>query len=383
MTNLMIASTEYGMRPVDERFPSLDALIDAALYDKQHSAERNYNLKDLHAVIEPTFDGTTKGERLRLESPNGRAAFTHYSFGQLARTVGAPASYLRQLPPPLAADCLNHGLQDAPAGTCANLLVRANGGTPIVRAATSDSYGRVWDAPLYDTIRRYFGDGVKTHVNGGGEWQSPPVWPGNPPGGQYRGDRDSFVLRIDGGSIVNDPRGFGAIGQTGGRLNRGIMIRNSEVGHCSVSLDCVLFDAICGNHILWGAVIDRSYKRRHVGVRAIRDTLQELSKLARDFNTRTASQDEAIIRTLTTHELASSKEAVIDELKKLGYSKQDAQDAYTTCEQKDPSLNPRSFWGIAAGTTRNSQDSGHQDDRLQLDQLAALVLKRGAALVTV
>lgn len=366
-TNLMTASTEYATRPADERFPTLDALTKAAEYDRDHSAERNLNLRDLRAVAD--------GPRVMLESPRGRAQFTHWSFGQLARTLKAPADYLRTLPPTIAADAINFGLKDdaRTEGKRANLLIKANGGEPIIRAATSDTYGRVWDAELYGVLGRYFGDGAKSTQ---GEWQSPPTWSGEA-AGQYRGDRDSFVIRIDGGSIVGDPRGWSGGGN--GRLNRGIMVRNSEVGHCSISIELVLFDFICGNHILWGAVIDKTYRRRHVGVNAAGDAISELLKTARRYNARTASQDEQIIRTLTTHEIATTKEAVIDELKKLGYSKQDADDAYRTCETQDPNLNPRSFWGVMAGTTRISQESGHQDERLALDQLAAAVLKKGAA----
>lgn len=398
------AANQYANRPPDERFPSLAALVDAARYDKDHSAERTYNLRDLRAVPvvtsrpglpDPADVGPRAADTVALESPNGRATFTHYSFSQLARTVGAPAAYLRTLPPQIAADALNYGLQDAaPVGTAANLLVRANGGTPIIRAATSDTYGRVWDASLYGELARYFGDDVTSRSTQGGSWMSPPTWDGEP-AGQYRGDRDSFVIRVDGGSIVTDPSLRNASGtyaqnyqspSTEDRtpadgMYRGLMVRNSEVGHASITVECILFRYICGNHNLWGAIMDRQFRRRHVGARITRDTMQELSTLAYKFNQRTASQDEAIIRGLIAHEIASTREAVIDELRKMGATKEQATDAYTTCEQKE-SASPRSFWGIAQGLTRNSQESGWQDDRLQLDQLAAQVLKRGA-LVTV
>ncbi len=374
--NITTASNEYANRPKDERFGSLGELISAAEFERDHSVERSYNLRDLRAVAVAVDNGVRPdATSIMLESPKGRAAFTHYSFGQLARTVGAPAAYLRTLPAAIAADALNYGLKDADltAGKRANLLIKANGGTPIVRAATSDTYGRVWDASLYGVLGRYFGDGAKSSQ---GEWQSPPTWSGEA-AGSYRGDRDSFVIRIDGGSIVGDPRGFSGGGN--GRLNRGIMVRNSEVGHCSITLECILFDFVCGNHILWGAVVDKTFRRRHVGADISHKVISAILQIARRYNSRSASQDEAIIRTLVSSEIASSKDAVVDELKKLGYSKIDAIDAYDTCEAADPTLNPRSFWGIAAGTTRASQASGHQDERLALDQLAAAVLRKGAA----
>lgn len=383
-TNIATAQREYYKRPEDERFTSFRALIDAAALERSQSQEAVYNLRDLRAVrVTPNQDGT--GGNVLLQSPSGaQAAFTHYSFGQLCKTIGGSFSrgtaLLRDLPPAITADALNYGIQDAAAiGTRVNMLVRDDPQAPTlkIRACTSETYGRVWDAQLYGELDRHFGDG-KQSANAGGTWMTPPAWPGSLPSGNYRGDRDSFVIRVDGGSIVTDP----SAGQgDSGQLYRGIMVRNSEVGHCSITLECVLYRYICGNHMLWGAVLDRRFARRHVGKNAVRDTIKEINDLAWKFNVRAASTDESIIRSLIQHEIAQTREGVIDELQKIGYTKEQATEAYATCEAKE-SASPRSYWGIAQGTTRNSQESGHQDDRLALDRLAAQVLKRGA-LVTV
>ncbi len=377
-TTITTAAAEYARRPADERFPSLTALVQHAQQEKDCSAEKTYNLKDLRAKVAdthntPTFGATPEQARVVLASPKGIANFTHYSFGQLARTIGAPAAYLRTLPPSIAADAINFGLDAAPYGTAANLLIRANGDgkPPIIRAATSETYGRIWDANLYGELNRHFGDGLKS---AGGSWQQPPTWSGEP-AGQYRGDRDSFVIRIDGGSIVTDPSAQG--GGSNGGMYRGLMVRNSEVGHCSITVECVLYRYICGNHMLWGAIMDRTFRRRHVGSKITRDTMRELNDLAWKFNQRSARQDEQIIKSLIDHQIATTKEAVIDELKKMGATKQQATDAYATCEATEQA-SPRSWWGIAQGLTRVSQESGYQDDRLQLDQLAAAVIAKGA-----
>lgn len=381
--NPAAAQSEYYKRPEDERFESLELLLQAAKQDREQSHEAIYNLRDLRATATDTELAGDGRRSLMLESPKGRAGFTHYSFGQLARTIGAPANYLRGLPPQIAADAINFGLQEAsPVGTAANLLIRDDRDQPFptIRACTSETYGRVWDASLYGELARHFGDG---HTSNGGQWMTPPAWPGSQPSGQYRGDRDSFVIRVDGGSIVTDPSLMSSRNADAGmsgdaaQLFRGIMIRNSEVGHCSITIETVLFRYICGNHMLWGAILDKQFRRRHVGTKITRDTMQELARIAYRFNQRAASEDERIIRTLIEHEIAHTREGVIDELKKLGATKQQAQDAYDTCAAKEQA-SPRSFWGIAQGLTRSSQESGWQDDRLALDQLAAQVLKRGA-----
>lgn len=403
--NISTAAREYASRPADERFPSLDAMIASALHEQELSKQVSYNLKDLKAVagyqgpngIAPNFPISTRPEHadkaVYLESPKGIARFTHWSFGQLCRTLGAPAGYLRSIPASIAADALNFGLRNSPVGETANLLVRAPNGTPepVIRAATSDKYDRVWDAPLYDAVRQQI-------TSKDDRWTTPPTWSGEP-AGAYRGDRDSFLILVNGGSIVTDPsltnRAAQNIAsdtprsQSSGRgpsdgMYRGILIRNSEVGASSVQIEQILFRYICGNHMLWGAVIDRKFRRRHIGANTLRDTVRTISTIAWEFAQASPARDEAIIRGLISNELAHTKEGVVDELRKIGFSKDQAEKAYDACERTE-AVSPRSFWGIAQGTTRLSQDStsGYQDDRYLLDQLAGKVLARGAQLVKV
>lgn len=381
-----IAATQYAQRPKDERFESPAALLAAAEHDRAYSVERTYNTRDLRVGVaratgtdgSPIVDalGMPAPETLRLQSPKGSAGFTHWSFGQLCRMLGAPAAYLRSLPPAIAADALNYGLHDrADHATDAKLLVKQNGGDPIVRACTSETYSRVWNAELWRPLFATVGAG----------WKTPPTWTGEP-AGLYQGDRDAFAILINGGSIVEDPstrgRATGAGGQDAGTMYRGIIVRNSEVGACSIVIDLILFRAICGNHLLWGASYGKRFRRRHVGQHARRDALRTILDAGRNWSQAGAAADEAIIKQLISAEIAHTREAVIDELQALGATKLQATAAYDACEQSEPA-SPRSFWGIAQGMTRASQESGYQDERYQLDQLAAAVLARGRKLVAV
>jgi hypothetical protein len=351
------AAREYARRPKDESYSSVQALVTAAQQDKQLSAERAYNLKDLQVV--------TAGDTLRLASPRGTAKFSHWSFGQTCRMIGAPAAYLRELPPTIAADAINFGLQDSAPGTTANLLVKANGGEPLVRACTSDSYGRCWDADLYGSVAYQLTDRDA-------KWSLPPVWGGGV-AGAYRGDRDSFLIVTNGGSIVTDP----SAGQgDSGEMYRGLMIRNSEVGASSVVIETILYRYICGNHMLWGALYDSRFKRRHVGSHVTRDVVREIGRIAYQWAGASVERDNAIIRTLIDREVAHSKDAVVDELRKMGATKEQAETAYDKCEQTER-VSPRSFWGVAQGLTRLSQESEYQDERYDLDKLAAVVMARG------
>lgn len=378
-STITTAAREYARRPEDERFASPAAMLLSAQHDRQNSREVSYNTRELRVVsLETGADdpGVLRNQTLELQSPKGRAAFSHWSFGQLARMVGAPASYLRELPPAIAADALNFGLHEQLGhATDAKLLVKANGEAPIIRACTSETYGRVWDAELYGATMETLGseDG----------WTTPPTWDGQP-AGAYRGDRDSFLILTNGGSIVTDPSLRGSAGSSSGgndgAMFRGIMIRNSEVGACSISIDLILYRYICGNHMLWGAMYDKRFKRRHVGQQAGRDAIRTIYSAARQWANTPASADEAIIRGLIDREIASTRDAVVDELRALGATREQAGAAYDRCVETE-TVSPRSFWGLAQGLTRVSQDAGYQDGRLELDQLAALVLARGRKLI--
>lgn len=362
LTVLGTAAREYYSRPADERYDSPEALVAFSAQRKAASREIAYNAKDLEII--PAGD-----DRVQLASPRGVAELTPWSHAQLCRTIGAPAGYVRTLPASIAAAALNHGLRETAPGTTLSILAQLPGlpgtvpGAVTARAITSETYGRLWDADFYGPVVETLG------ANG---WTLPPTWDGKP-AGAYSSDRDSFLILVNGGSIVTDP----SIRGDGGQMYRGIMLRNSEVGGAAVWLQRVLYEYICGNHNLWGAVIDREYRRRHVGVNVLRDTLREIGATARQWVNRPASADEAIIRKLIDLELAATKDAVIDELCAMGATKTDAAGAYDRCVERFEA-SPRSFWGIAQGLTSLSQDSGYQDDRLALDQLAAKVRARGS-----
>lgn len=356
------AAREYARRPKDEQIPTVGEMIAIANADRLHSVERQYNWKDLQA--------TADADRVLLQSPKGAAPMSHWAFGQMARSLGAPASYLRTLPPSIASDCLNHGIGETTIGATAKILARrANGQPPMIRAITSDTYSRVWDAELYENVNRQ----ILQYATPNGTWQNAPTWAGESIAG-YRSDRDSFLFQVDGGSIVNDP----SVGrEADGRMFRGIMLRNSEVGASSITIEVVLFRYVCGNHMLWGATIARAFRRRHVGTGITREVMREIARISREFTDRPASADEALIKALIAHEIATTKDAVIDELRAVGLSASQAADAYDRAEQTE-NASPRSYWGIAQGITRLSQDSGYQDERYDLDKLAGIVLARGA-----
>lgn len=389
MTNLHTASSQLASRPADESFGTLEAFLNFIRQQKATSRERTRAIRDLRA--NPTDTGSVV-----LTNPEGiNGTFTHWSFGQLARTLKAPADYLRRLPADIAAAAINYGIQnDTPRSQDVQILAQAaprlpgDTTTPTVklRAITGDGYGRIWDADLY-------GDVIDMLASRG--YDLPPVWPhldhhGTGKAGAYASDRDSFLILASGGSMVTDPSAARSVldrnGSDGTAMHRAIMMRNSEVGASSAWIMSILYRVICGNHILWNVDVSSKYeyRRRHVGD-ALRDVTRAAVKVATLAAERSAAQDEQIIRLLIDREVAKTRDAVIDELRTIGYTEAAATAAYEVAERQEISTaSPRSYWGIVQATTWTSQQSstGHQDARLQLDQLAAALLARGRALVT-
>src|SRR5258708_40034825 len=70
-----------------------------------------------------------------------QVAPTHWSFGQLCGLVGAPSSYMRQLPAPLAGINLQHGLLSHRAELRKTL--GTDHGRAGLRAVPVPAYGRV------------------------------------------------------------------------------------------------------------------------------------------------------------------------------------------------------------------------------------------------
>ena len=100
-------SSEWFSRPADERYLSLDELFTSVRGRAERSRTR---IVESAAIKVEATRGNTDRLTLLLPGPEVPIAPTHWSFGQLAALVGAPAAYLRQLPARLAGINLQYGL---------------------------------------------------------------------------------------------------------------------------------------------------------------------------------------------------------------------------------------------------------------------------------
>lgn len=136
-------SSEWFSRPDDERYLSLGHLYDAVKSRADHAHARTVESSGIRVEA-----SRNNAERLSLIMPGDQRAITptHWSYGQLCSLVGAPASYMRQLPAPLAAINLQHGLLNHRAELVKTLEIED--GRVELRAVTGPEYGRIWDHEL-------------------------------------------------------------------------------------------------------------------------------------------------------------------------------------------------------------------------------------------
>lgn len=385
-SNLYAASKQWASRPDDQRFWDIPSMLAATRHYRESAREAVAKLNTLAVRV-------TNDDNLAIAGPTGNlATLTHHSFGQLAAFVGAPAPYLRALPPQLAATNLNVGLYRADEDRGANLLIHANDNL-VCRSATSDAYGRIWDCDIVDRLA-----GLESHG-----WRVPPARPSpsnqtgarpataadvlttssHPgmgvkvgdmiaPAGLYASDHDMFAF------LVNEDRRI-ADGTTDG-MSRGFFVSNSEVGNgTALKVTSFLYRHVCGNHIVWGAAEVSELRVIHRGEAGAR--WDEMAIELRKFADASAAEDESKILTAQQTVIATGKDAVIDaifaKLRGDGVTRKllDAgYDAAAHARLTDATIDPSTVWGIVQGITQHSQTVPHADERARIDRAAGKVL---------
>ena len=192
-------SSEWFSRPADERYLSLSDLFASA--KARTGRSRTRTVESAAVRVEASRDNA---EGLTLVLPGSGAPITptHWSFGQLASLVGAPAAYLRQLPAALAGINLQYGLSSHRAEQVKTL--ETDDGRIELRAVTGPDYGRIYDHELVAAVQRIAGNGTgdtRWKVPGVLDWSTgiynPRVDITSDTTTLYASDRDVFLFLVD------------------------------------------------------------------------------------------------------------------------------------------------------------------------------------------
>ena len=368
-------SSEWFSRPADERYLSLSELSAAV----RGRAERSRARTAESAAIRVEANRNNP-ERLALMLPGEEVPLvpTHWSFGQLTSLIGAPATYLRQLPAPLAGINLQYGLTSHRAELVKTLEVED--GRVELRAVTGPDYGRIYDHELVAAVQRIAGDGT-----GDTRWKVPGVldWSTgiyNPRVGVtrdtttlYASDRDVFLFLVD----DLNPIEAGRLPDGSPDLYfRGFYCWNSEVGAKTLGIASFYLRAVCQNRNLWGVEDFEEITIRHSKFAASRFAHEATPALTRFANSSPMPFINGI-KSARERIVARSDEERTDFLRKRGFSKSETAKIIETVLAEE-GRKPESVFDFVQGITAVARDKPHQDARLDLETRAKKLLDRVA-----
>ena len=364
-------SSEWFSRPDDERYLSLTELHAAVRGRAERATARTVETKALRVEA-----GRDHAERLTLIVP-GRdepVAPTHWSYGQLCSLVGAPASYMRQLPAPLAGINLQHGLLSHRSELVKTL--EADDGRVELRAVTGPDYGRIWDHELVEAVMRIAGNGTgdtRWKVPGLLDWSTmthnPFVEVTKDTTTLYASDRDVFMFLVDDAHPIE-----------AGRLPngdpdlyfRGFYCWNSEVGSKTLGIASFYLRAVCMNRNIWGAEGFEEISIRHSKFAGHRFAHQAAPALER-FADSSPSTFVAGVRAARETIVARKDDDRESFLRKRGFSRPETEKIIATVLEEEGRL-PESIFDFVQGITALARDKPHQDARLELEGKAAKLM---------
>lgn len=353
---LYLANAQWSQRPDDQKFGSLEDLHAAVQAHRQSAFERDIPFAGLRAEGD-------KGDLL-LFGPKGNnaARMTHWAFGQLCQRIEAPASYLRELGPTLAAQNINYGLKHrlASASPNANVLFHSNGSL-LIGALTTEKYSRFWNAEITPYLMNlqplgWKPAGVDIRQKSEDNKENFDL---------YASDHDMFVFLCNEALTVNEKGSDGA-------MYKGLIVQNSEVGASSLRIWKFLYREKCGNHIIWGASDVEQVNIRHIG-----DVHKkwEFQADIRKYAAESVSELEGQIAQARTMKLGNDKKEVLDAIFKMRtpLSRKAIEAGYDAC-LPDEDGSPNTVWGVVQGLTRYSQSVPYADKRTEIDRAAGQIL---------
>ena len=368
-------SSEWFSRPDDERFLSLGEL---ALAVRRRAECSRTRVVDTAAIrVEAARDNP---ERLSLILPGSDTSvtLTHWSFGQLAAQIGAPAAYLRNLPAALAGINLQYGLTSNRAEQIKTL--ETDDGRVELRAVTGPDYGRIYDHELVEAVQRIAGNGTgdtRWKVPGVLDWSTgiynPNVDITKDTTTLYASDRDVFLF------LVDDLNPIEAGKLTDGSPDlffRGFYCWNSEVGAKTLGMASFYLRAVCQNRNLWGVEEFEEITIRHSKYAANRFAHEAAPALLNFANSSPMPFINGI-KASRERIVARSDDDRSEFLRKRGFSKTETAKIIDTvlAEEGHP---PASIFDFVQGITAVARDKPHQDARLDMEARAKRLLDRAA-----
>ena len=365
-------SRQWAQRAPDERFVNLEAMLGQATARKKASRQRTISSKNIRfeATDDENIVTFIKGEQIgsKFVTPT-RYGLSNWSMGQVCDRIKCPASFMSRLPAKLAVANLNECVAQA-KNEKIQFLTREDD-TKDLRAATSENYGRIWDADILSVMVEEYGDGVTGRYRVPGEFgRAMAVTNANTT--MYMSDRNMFVFLCDEQNRVEIPnRRNGDIGA----LARGFYFWNSEVGKETVGVATFYFDYTCCNRIIWGQEEFQEIRLRHSKFAPERFAMDVLPQLTRFTEGSTLGITTAIENARkVTFEMP---EMVTEFLGKSLPLKVAHKVALTHLLEEEAPI--ENMWDVVVGLTAFARSVPYQDERVALEVQAGNILKKFAS----
>ena len=368
MNTITKASQSLFGRPDDEVFSGWGDILTHLREEQKRTIE--VPLDHLSAT-------SRDGSLLASFSKDGNSYLTEitdWSFGCVAKFTGVRGAYgtLNSLTPQTSATAINEllGRNSASRRDRVSLvyLSEDKSNAPVSRAFYSNAYKRVSDLEVFQhfhTLSEQFGYEPAGEFAGKRGGLS-PVRP--EASGLYRGDRSSF------GFIANER---GKVDIDNSSLYHAVMWGNSEVGRETLWFQDVLYNFICGNHMIWGPKRLRTVKHKHVG--DVRAVLEQATRMFEEVDLereeRRISTEEMFMKASTTS-FAGTRKLVESKLADK-FTKKDAAlaSSYLDHPQAYPK-NPTSVWGVVQAITLASQEKNFMDEGRAMNKVAGDLLSQ-------
>lgn len=362
MSTITTVNKQWASRPNDERFTSLSEMHDMMLRLKTNS--RASVVANREVTIIPN------GEDLLITRGNSAANINELAFSQIAQLAGAPAGYLRDLPAPIVADCINYGLKyNRDVEEVGLLVTRPDMDVPDMqlRAATGPRYGRIWNADIVHGLMRRFGDGRSGKFRIPGEFgKQVPITKQNTT--LYAGTRDMFVFLADEENRVELPN---RRGNKSGNFARGFFVWNSEVGTATLGAAFFLFDYVCMNRIIWGVEEFKEMRIRHTSGAPHR-WVEEIDPILDEYRNGSAQPVIAAIESARDKKIADVNAFLAD---RFGARMSKILMERHEVEEGKPI---ETLWDAVTAGTSYARDMPNQDQRVAFERQAGDIMRLAA-----
>ena len=379
-------SSQWFSRPDDQKFLSLDNMLAFKKSDAQRMTSRTVDTHKIQIIGEYDEANPSRGDlRIEYADDNNREHVnspTNWSFGQLSQLSGAPAGYLKDLPAPLAADCIQWGLRYNRGRELVKVYGSQSDGGDL-RAATGPDYGRIFDWEILEPVKNLVDAS-------GGRWKVPGMMTGSRDGlavydpdvpvtmettTLFASDRDVFVFLVDDRNPIEVgklPNGEPDL------MFRGFYAWNSETGSKTAGIAAMYLRGVCMNRNLWGVENFQEIKIRHTKFAPDRFAMEARPALESFAHGSTATFVEGV-QAAKAAKIAHDDESRLEFLsKRAGLSGRMAK-AANARHLKEEGRPVETVWDAAQAITAIARDIPHQDARIEVERKAGALLDKVAS----